>query len=154
MPIPCQLMCMRPGPTYTKPSYFTSNVKIYDHSYAKYTWLSQNLRKHIVKPLLNSYKVPAYKRSYWSEVELFNVEVEHLVNKQTLVATQRTCRICHKTSSVKMEGKRVKKNNFSTEEVVILIDNVENYRDVLFSKLNNTMTNTIKKRHWKDVTDK
>ena len=30
------------GPTYTKPSYFTSNVNIYDHSYAKYTWLSQN----------------------------------------------------------------------------------------------------------------
>ena len=56
-----QLFKKKPGSTYTKPSYFTSNVNIYDHSYAKYTWLSQNLRKHIVRPLLNSYKVPSFE---------------------------------------------------------------------------------------------
>ena len=48
-----------PGATYAKAFvFFTSYIKIYNHLYTKYRWLSQKLRKHIVSQLLNSYIVP------------------------------------------------------------------------------------------------
>ena len=45
-------------------------------------------------------------------------------------------------------------NRFSSEEIEILVNEVEKHKDVIHGKLSNTVTNTMKNDVWQNITSK
>ena len=52
------------------------------------------------------------------------------------------------------KNKRERKRNFSVDEIQLLTEEFEKNKDILESKLTNTITNKRKNNNWKDITQK
>ena len=50
--------------------------------------------------------------------------------------------------------KRERKKNFSVDESQLLAEEFKAHKDVLESKLTNTVTNKLKNKLWSEITDK
>ena len=51
-----------------------------------------------------------------------------------------------------VEDKRIRKNNFSADELICLRENYTKQREMLQSKFTNSLTNKMKNDAWKEIT--